>query len=139
MAKKFEDYQEQCLREKENRKTWERAKILQIEDEMKREKEEQIRREIERKAIEQYKKEQEAHNRRAAEKRENFKNELARLGITPEQIETIVESSNLDFQVINNSTIVPDVSPSSPLGQLSSMTQETSSVTSRKSRLRLPW
>lgn len=113
--------------------------MIQAEDDAKKRQEEDAQREVGRKAIEEYKKQEQEHETRSAETRNNFRDELERLGLESAQIKLIMESSNLGFQAASGTAFVPEVRPSIAPGELSDELETTPSATSGRSRLSLPW
>lgn len=139
MLEEFLTFKERLFREEEEQKIRERAKIIQAEDDAKKQQEEDAKREVERKAVEEYKKQAQEQETRSAEKRNNFRSELERVGLESEQIQLIMESTNLDFQAASGTPIVPEVRPVFSSGELSDELETTPTATSGRSRLNLPW
>lgn len=139
MLEEFLTFKERLFREEEEKRIRERAIIIQAEDDAKKRREEDAQREVERKAVEEYKNKQQEQEARSAEKKENFRNELERLGLESAQIQVVMESSNLDFQAASGTATVPEVRPSFSPGELSGELETTPSATSGRSRLSLPW
>lgn len=111
MLEDFLSFKERTYRDIEEERIKARARIIQAEDDARRRKEEDAQREVERKAVEEYKKNQQEQEKRAAEKRENFRKELERLGFESTQVQVVMESSNLDFQAASGTDCVPEVRP----------------------------
>lgn len=139
MLEEFVTFKERLIREEEEQRTRERAKIIQAEENARKQQAEDAQREVERKAIEGYKEKQREQEVRSAEKRESFRKELERLGLEPAQLQVVMDSSNLDFQATSDTAIVPEVRPVFSPGDLSSELEQPPSTTSGKSRLTLPW
>lgn len=139
MLEEFVTFKERLFREEEEQRIRDRAKIIQAEDDARKRQEEDAQREIERKAIEEYKKQEQEQETRSAEKRNNFRNELERLGLESAQIQVVMESTNLDFQAVSGTAFVPEVRPSFAPGELSHELETTPSATSGRSRISLPW
>lgn len=147
----FVAYQERRIREEEDKKAKERALLLQAEQEAKRKKEEEARHEIETKAIEAYQKQQDELKARTAQEKDIFRNELSRVGLQLDQIELILNNSNLNFGGNGIGTNVPRMRPKFPhngssesattRGQAESDgdTNGKATRTTRKGRMRFPW
>lgn len=139
MLEEFLTFKEKAFREEEEKLIRERARVIQVEDDARKRKEEDTQREVERKGVEEYKKSQEEQEARSAEKRDNFRKELERLGLDSAHIQMVMESSNLDFQAASATAFVPEVRPSSSSREISGEQEPTPSATSGLSRLNLPW
>ena len=153
ILQEFVDFQERRMQEEEDKRLAERAALLLAEKEEQRKKAEEERRELEKQILEKHKQEQDEIQARTARKKEGFRNELERAGLGPDQIETILESSNLSYSEANNHFSVPDVRPAAASREVSSEsasvrtwvverrrgTPPTTSKANNKWRLRLPW
>lgn len=146
----FQEYfsfKEQRVREKERQYIKERAALMKVEEEERKRQEDETRREVERRAVEMYKREQEEIQSQAAEKRENFRRELLKLGLGHEHIQLLLENSNLDFlgDGLKGHSGLPQHRSSSNVSEKAGLTSRpdpkeagTSSSTDRKWRLGLP-
>ena len=139
MLEEFLTFKERLILEEEEKRIRERADKMRAEDNARKQKEEDAQREVERKAVEEYKKTQREQEARSAEKRDNFRKELERLGLEPAQIHLVMDSSNLDFQAETGIALVPEVRPSASSKEISGEQETTPSVRSGWSRLNLPW
>ena len=139
MLEEFLTFKERLFFEEEEKRIRDRAQIIQAEDDARKQKEDDAQREVERKAVEEYKKTQRDQEIRSAEKRDNFRKELERLGLESAQVQLVMDSSNLDFQAASGTAIVPEVQPSASLKDVSSEQEATHSATSGWSRINLPW
>ena len=144
MLEDFLLFKEKIHRDAEEEKIKARARTIQAEDDARRRKEEDAQREVERKAVEVYKKNQQEEETRVAEKRENFRKELERLGLESTHIKLVMESSHLDFQAATGTALAPEVRPNFPRRESSierrAVAEENDSpfAASRWARFRLP-
>lgn len=138
MLEEFVTFKERLFREEEEKIIRERARIIQAEDDARRRKEEEAQREVERKAVEVYQNNQREQEIRSAEKRDNFRKELERLGLESAQIQAVMDNTNLDFQAASGTVSVPEVRPS-PSRETAGEQETTPSATSGWSRLNIPW
>ena len=114
VLQEFVVYQERRMREDEDRRAMARAALLQAEQENKTKIEEEARREIEREVVNAYKRNQKDLQTRTQERKENFRNELSRLGLQPSQINLIVDDSNLNFGDNGTDAAAPTIPPIAP-------------------------
>ena len=114
VLQEFVVYQERRMREEDDRKAMARAALLQAEQDNKTKIEEEARREIEREAVDAYKRKQDELQSRTQERKENFRNELSRLGLQPSQINLIVDDSNLNFGDSGTDAVAPTILPIAP-------------------------
>ena len=139
MLEDFLLYKEKMYHDAEETRIKARARIIQAEDDARRQKEEDAQREVERKAVEEYKKSQQEQEKRAAGKRDNFRRELERLGLESTQIQGVMGSSTLGFEAASGTDLVSEVRPRESSGELVVAVDQddTPSAASRWSRLRL--
>ena len=114
VLQEFVVYQERRMREEEDKKATARAALLRADQENKTKIEEEARREIEREAVEAYKRNQNDLQTRTQQRKENFRNELSRLGLQPSQINLIVDDSNLNFGDNGTDATAPTIRPMVP-------------------------
>lgn len=153
MLQAFIAYQERRIQEEEDNRAMARAALLQAEEDNKRKTEEKTRREIEQSAIDAYKREQASLKARTIEMKDAFRNELSRLGLDSDQIELIVDNSNLNFGENTTDATGPTVRPVGPrvlsngstaMQSQAETTEDTNegaatSTGSGRSRRELPW
>ena len=135
----FVIFKDKIDREKDEQRIRQRARIIQAEDDARKRHEEDAQRDIERRAVDEYKKQRQEQETRSAENRETFRNELERLGLETAQIQSLMESANLNFEAAGNTTIVPEVQPSLAPEELSGEPEATPLATSGRSRPNLQW
>ena len=93
MRRQFIAYRVKLIRENEERRAQERAAYMQAEKEKQQKEEDRTREEIQQKAIDDYKKKQNDMKARNLEREGQFKEELARLGLEADKIQSIIETS----------------------------------------------
>ena len=106
MRQKYVEYRVKLIKDEEERRAQERAAYIQAEKEAKQKAEKEARQKIEQKAIDEYKKKQDEIQNRKLEKEQNFKEELEKLGLEPEKIKSIIETSGfqaLEMDSVNQS------------------------------------
>lgn len=152
ILQEFVDYQERRIREEEDKRTAELAARVAAENEEKRKQAEAERRALEKEILERHEKEQAEKYARNIKMKESLRDELERAGLTltPEQIDTIVESSSLSYVPAKDHQYSPpavlrmsssrDASNESVSTRSRSRKAERSSMNKiEKWRLKLPW
>lgn len=111
MLQEFVDFQERRMREEDDKRLAERAALLLAENEEQKKKAELERRALENQVLEQHKREQDEKQARTAKLKAGFQEQLTRAGFGPDQIDTIIESSNLDYMEMAYKTSIPIIRP----------------------------
>lgn len=143
-AKLFEEFaifKERRIQEEEDERIKMRAAVMQAVEEARRKKEEEAQRQVEQNAVSLYKAQNQESERRIAEKKENFRNELSRIGLEPGQVRLIIENANLSFGEADNNLTVPHVRPGlvSQESSASNVTSKTSPVASSSPGVKRRW
>jgi len=111
MSQEFVDFQERRMREEDDKRLTERAALLLAENEKQKKKAEDERRVLEVQVLEKHKREQDEKKARAANLQAGLQDQLTRAGLGPDQIDSILESSNLSYTEMAYETSMPVLRP----------------------------
>lgn len=107
MFEEFVDFQERRLREEDDKRLAERAALLLAENQKQNEKAELERRALENQVLAIHKKEQDEKQTHTAKLKAGFREQLTRAGFDADQIDTIIQSSNLDYMEMAYKATMP--------------------------------
>lgn len=141
LVQEFATFKERCFREEEDERIKKRAAVMQAEEEARRLIEEEAQRHLEQNAVNTYKKQNQESEKRIAERKESFRNELSRIGLEPDQVRLIIENANLSFGEGDNDLTVPSVRPGlgSQEPSAPNAASKTSSVTASSHGAKRRW
>ena len=107
MLQEFANFQERRMQEEEDKRLAERAALLLAEKEERKRKAEEERRLLEKEILEKHSKEQAEIQARNERRKEGLRNELKAVGLGPDKIEAILESSTLRYTEMEDHRSTP--------------------------------
>ena len=107
MLQEFADFQERRMQEEEDKRLAERAALLLAEKEEQKRKAEEERRLLEKEILEKYSKEQAEIQARNERRKEGLRDELKAVGLEPDKIEAILESSTFRHNDMEHQRSMP--------------------------------
>ena len=107
MLQEFADFQERRMQEEEDKRLAERAALLLAEKEKQKRKAEEERHLLEKEILEKYHREQAEIQARNERRKKGLRDELKAVGLGPDKIEAILESSTLRHNDMEDHRSIP--------------------------------
>lgn len=142
LYQQYWEFELQRAKEQENRTIQERAAILQAENDQKKKAEEDARREIAQKAVEEYRLQQEELKAMTMAREKQLSDELLALGLSPEQIASILAVPSLKVEHVSGLVAARKKSTESQRTSISEAARRPKSQGKRRSGFPsklLPW